>query len=554
MTTIYIRYISIISSCVIFIFCFYAKVLGKDKEKKRNEFLQTFVDNSAICAGSEIEVKYNTNVISAEFAIQISDENGSFARSPLSIGRITGVLGRTSGGTKARLPFNLKQGNKYRIRTLATDPYFEGTDNGVDIIIKPAPTVGVEIIGSINLCEGETMQLKAISSVNSYLWSNGQTSQSITVSEAGIYRVTVKDRQTECEVSSGAIQITKNQIEKPKITSNGLAELCVGNYLELNTPLLEGINYEWQRNGKKVGAFNSRALLVFEPGEYTVTIANKCASATSAPFLVSLKALVPPPACAPVSRCGEGKVVLKARGGEEGRYQWYDENFYPIKDANKSEYITPTHRRKATYYVANERFGCVSEKIQVDVFIRPPATPVDAGKDIALILGESVQLNALMNTPLAQTTNIEANPNGRSANLRYEWSPATYLDNASIPNPTATPQESITYTVKVIIDEGCEVIDDVKVIVRRELKIPNGFTPNGDGVNDTWEIANIAFQPDAVVEVFDRWGNRIFHSQGYSKQWDGTFNGQPLPTHTYFYVITAENGKQKWTGALNVLR
>lgn len=542
-------------SCWCILFCLVSlDLLAKEKKAKRSFFLETFVDNSAICAGSEIEVKFSTNFLSAEFSMQLSDENGSFAKSPQVIGRITGAYGRGGGGVKARLPLILTPSNKYRIRTIATAPFLEGTDNGRDIIIKAAPTVGIEVTGSLNLCDGESVQLKAITSVTNFQWSDGQTTQAITISEAGIYRVTVRDRQSECEITSGAIQVTKNQIVKPKITSNGSAELCVGNYLELTTPLLEGVTYEWQRNGKKVGTINSRALLVFEPGEYTVTTSTKCASATSDPLLVSLKAKVPPPTCNPVSRCGEGKAVLKAQGGKEGKYQWYDENFYPIKGANFSTYTTEYHRRKGTYYVANEEFGCVSEKIQADLFIRPPATPVNAGNDIAVILGESVQLNALMNTPVAQTTNLEANPNSRIANLRYEWSPATYLDNPYVPNPIATPQESTVYTIKVIIDEGCEVTDEVRVIVRRELKIPNGFTPNGDGVNDTWEIKNINFQPDAIIEVFDRWGNRVFYSQGYPKEWDGTFDGRTLPTHTYFYVITAENGKQKWTGAVNIIR
>ena len=553
-TTLPMRYFTCNLLFFICLISYSLSLFAKEGEKKRNDFLYTFVDNSAICAGAEIEVKYSTNILSAEFSIQISDENGSFARTPQSIARITGVLGRAGGGVKARLPFTLKPSNKYRIRTLATAPYFEGTDNGADIIIKAAPTVGVEIIGSTSLCEGETVQLKAIGSSDIFLWSNGSASQTITVSEAGVYRVTVRDRQTNCEISSGAIQVTKNQLFTPKIISNGSAELCVGNYLELSTPLLEGVTYEWKRNGKKAGTINSRALLAFDAGEYTVTISTKCASATSEPFLVSLKAKVPPPVCAPASRCGEGRVVLKAQGGEEGKYQWYDENFYPIKDAKQSTYTSEYHRRKATYYVANERFGCMSEKIQVDVFIKPPVTPVDAGKDIAVILGESAQLNALINAPIAQVANLEASPTNSKAGLRYEWQPTAYLDNPNIPNPIATPQETITYTVKVIIDEGCEVTDEVKVTVRRELKIPNGFTPNGDGVNDTWEIANIAFQPDAVIEVFDRWGNRVFHSEGYTKEWDGTFNGQTLPTHTYFYVITAENGKQKWTGAVNIIR
>lgn len=545
------RNLTILSILLFIVFLPFDSFSGTSK--KRKDFLHTFVDNSAICAGSEIEVKFSTNFVSAEFTVQLSDERGSFSRAS-TIGRLTNAIGRTGGGVRARLPILLVPSERYRIRVIATAPYFEDGDNGKDIIIRPAPTVSVEVIGSTNLCDGETVTLKAISSSNEFRWSDGQTTQTITVSKPGVYSVTARDRQTECTITSNAVQIVANSIAVPKVQHNGALALCEGAYVELTTPFIEGVEYEWKRNGRKVGTVNSRALLAFEPGDYTVTISNKCASATSEPVLVSLKAKIPPPTCSAVSRCGEGKVTLKAQGGKEGKYQWYDANFYPIKGANFSTYTTEDLKRNTTFYVANEEFGCVSAKIQADVYIRPPATPVYAGEDVAITLGESIQLNALMNTAVALTTNLEANPNSRTSNLRYEWSPKTYLDNPYIPNPIATPQESITYTVKVTIDVGCEVTDNVNVTVRRELLIPNGFTPNGDGVNDTWEIGNILFQPDAVVEIFDRWGTKVFHSQGYAKAWDGTYNGQVLPTHTYFYFISAENGRRKWSGALNLVR
>ncbi len=70
--------------------------------------------------------------------------------------------------------------------------------------------------------------------------------------------------------------------------------------------------------------------------------------------------------------------------------------------------------------------------------------------------------------------------------------------------------------------------------------ITNTFTPNGDGYHDKWEINNIELFPDARIEVFDRWGRRVFMQDGgYSNSdaWDGTFDGKTLPYDNYFYVI-----------------
>jgi hypothetical protein len=85
--------------------------------KKRKDFLHTFVDNSAICAGSEIEVKFSTNFVSAEFTVQLSDERGSFSRAS-TIGRLTNAMGRTGGGVRARLPILLVPSERYRLLLL----------------------------------------------------------------------------------------------------------------------------------------------------------------------------------------------------------------------------------------------------------------------------------------------------------------------------------------------------------------------------------------------------------------------------------------------------
>jgi len=73
------------------------------------------------------------------------------------------------------------------------------------------------------------------------------------------------------------------------------------------------------------------------------------------------------------------------------------------------------------------------------------------------------------------------------------------------------------------------------------LNVPGLITPNGDGVNDVWAIENIFHYPDVIVEVFDRWGKKVFNSKGYPEPWDGTYNGKTLPSASYFYVINYNN-------------
>jgi len=68
--------------------------------------------------------------------------------------------------------------------------------------------------------------------------------------------------------------------------------------------------------------------------------------------------------------------------------------------------------------------------------------------------------------------------------------------------------------------------------------IPNAISPNGDGKNDVWKLDFIdLLNPEASIQIFNRWGQTIYESVGYSSPWDGTYNGEPVPESTYYYVI-----------------
>jgi len=87
------------------------------------------------------------------------------------------------------------------------------------------------------------------------------------------------------------------------------------------------------------------------------------------------------------------------------------------------------------------------------------------------------------------------------------------------------------------------------------VQIPNTFTPNGDGINDFWNIKSIEAYPKCVVSVYSRYGTLVYQSKGYPHSWDGTSNGAPVPTGTYYYIINlnADNSKPL-TGYIAVIR
>ena len=84
--------------------------------------------------------------------------------------------------------------------------------------------------------------------------------------------------------------------------------------------------------------------------------------------------------------------------------------------------------------------------------------------------------------------------------------------------------------------------------------MPSGFTPNGDGINDVWNIKYIDYYPKCTVDVFNRYGQKIFHSAGYSIPWDGTLNGKILSPGTYYYIINLQNDIAPLAGYVAIIK
>ncbi|MEO6633025.1 MAG: gliding motility-associated C-terminal domain-containing protein, partial [Mucilaginibacter sp.] len=91
----------------------------------------------------------------------------------------------------------------------------------------------------------------------------------------------------------------------------------------------------------------------------------------------------------------------------------------------------------------------------------------------------------------------------------------------------------------------------IKIIAK--VFVPNTFTPNGDGINDTWDLQGIAAYPQCVVSIFSRYGQPVFQSVGYGQAWNGSYNGRPLSPGTYYYVIKLDSS-QTISGSVTILR
>jgi len=133
---------------------------------------------------------------------------------------------------------------------------------------------------------------------------------------------------------------------------------------------------------------------------------------------------------------------------------------------------------------------------------------------------------------------------------------STYKWQDGSTNPVFKVTAGGTYSVTVTDSSGCLQADTVQIsdINCSVIPIPNTFTPNGDGINDTWNIPLLQYFPTCTIFIYTRWGRQVFNSIGYSQPWDGTLHGKPLPAGVYYYVINLQNNTPILSGFVTILR
>ena len=190
-----------------------------------------------------------------------------------------------------------------------------------------------------------------------------------------------------------------------------------------------------------------------------------------------------------------------------------------------------------TLYITNSN-GCRSTSATRRVTVNPYPT-VNAGPDLFILEDGSDTLEPIIT----------------AINPTYLWTPNNYfLSSNNIKNPVVKGVNDITYTLTVTGQGNCVSSDQVFIKVLKGPEIPTIFSPNGDGIHDTWVIKYLDTYPGGTVEVFNRYGQLIFRSVNYSVPWDGTINGKQVPMGTYYYIVDPKNGRKLMSGYVDIIR
>lgn len=216
-------------------------------------------------------------------------------------------------------------------------------------------------------------------------------------------------------------------------------------------------------------------------------------------------------------------------------YAWDFDNGSVSSIASPEMLFTKSGRYSIKLTVTT-RSNCI-DTYESDYIVLDEIKPT-IGDDIVTSLGIGTQLNA-------------------TGSVSYQWEPAEFLSDATIPNPIATVTENTQFVVTGTDYYGCTSKDSVWVNVVEDYSIiPNNvITPDGNMENDVWVVRNIENYPNNHVNIFDRWGREVYSTDGYSNDWGATnYNGHLLMDGTYYYVIEFPEIGKVMKGAITVVR
>jgi len=447
----------------------------------------------------------------------------------------------------------------------------DATSNAIGVTVMPVTVATVSIAATATtICTGTNVVFTATptngGTTPGYQWkkngsnvgSNSASYSDNTLADGDeITCVLTSSIACTAPVTSNNIDIKVNGYTTPTITITApQATLCAGTAVVFTATATNAGTipvYQWKKNGSNVGSnsatYTDNTLTSSDAITCVLTSGAACNTintVTSNSLSINITQNVTPSitiAASSATICVGEAITFTAtitNGGTSPAYQW---------QLNNNNITGTTAVYTSSTWTNGDIVSCILTSNETCVTARTvnsnpvtvtvnPLPVVNAGENKVIHEGNAVVMDA---------TTTGSNPT-------YLWTPATGLDNSTVLDPIASPVFTTTYTLTVTTADGCTATDDVQITVLKKLHIPNAFSPNKDGINDTWELPYLKDYPGCTVEIFNRYGQQVFYSTGYNTPWDGTMNNQPLPVATYYYIINPKNDTPVITGSVTILR
>jgi gliding motility-associated-like protein len=387
----------------------------------------------------------------------------------------------------------------------------------IEVTVIPAPSIEILTQGSTTICDGNCVTLNS-SETSNITWTspNGATSSTATLQACigGWYYLS--RIENGCTGTDSILISVAPAVVIPSITLDGSSVLCDGQTTATLTSSY-ALGNQWFLNGDPITGATSNSIEVSAAGSYTVVVTSpEGCTAISTAQGITVKPVVPIDVTAADTVVCNDEVVniqLSATGG-------FVSYFWDVTGETTSS-ITAINTGIFTV-TGTTADGCVSNA------------------SIQIINNSPFELNLFspiffddfnVSAQGAEDGSIDLTVFGGSGVFTYDWS------NGGTTSDLSGLSGGI-YSVTVADEQGCTVTDSINLKEPEAIKLPNGFTPNGDGFNDFYVIKGIQGYPGNKVNIFNRWGNLVFSTQDYQNNWGGVSNdGNLLPDGTYFIVV-----------------
>lgn len=419
------------------------------------------------------------------FTAQLSAANGSFT----TFTTIGSLSSNTSGLISASLPPGLIAGDRYKIRVIASLP--ADTSSGYCIsLIEPSPAY---LGNDTTICSNTPLTLSTGAPLpgSRFLWNDGSTGTTLTVSSAGTWSCTVTDL---CGSTSGSIQISIKQLPIADIGND--RHFCEDSSITLQSSSQPAdVSYLWN-NGVTMPSLTANT-----PGNYWLHTTNVCGTTGDTVSLF----MDPKPAAnlnKDTTLCSGSTRILTATTGY-ANYLWYDGQGGETHSVNAP----------GKYWVQiTDNNGCTAS----DTATIKRLLPLPAG-----FLPPDTSLCSYEDITLRSTVSLQ----------QYVWSTGDTYSSILVSQPGL-------YWLQGTGQQGCTGRDSILIGTKQcayGFFMPSAFSPNNDGRNELCRPLLFGKVVKYHFIIFNRWGQKVFDTHDHSSGWDGKINGQPAVTGTYVW-------------------
>jgi gliding motility-associated-like protein len=450
----------------------------------------------------------------------------------------------------------LGSGNSITVSPFLTTSYFVraestcGNTSCASVIVSVVPSIPGPSSATVindNICPGDTAQVFVTGAVlpagYTWVWYTGACGAipvgigdtiSVTPNASTTYYVRATGTCGNTNCTSATVTVLPGSVAATGVLFDN-NNFCPGESATLTIDggsLVAGAQWIWYENGcggTSIGTGNSLTVTPSSTTSYYMraeggTCGNTACANVSINVSDAYAYMVPFD-----SECGIGQAFTLNNGLPDGGT--YSGNGVIGDEFDPAVAGVGTHTITYTYVADNGCDAVASANIQIN------ASTIVAS---AITVIESCSDGGVT---------IVVSATGGSGFYNYKWS------NGQTGNPL-TYVEPGTYSVTVIDGEDCATtISDIVIDASQScIQVANTFTPNGDGMNDTWNLDFTAYS-NANLQVFSKWGTLVYQTDATSIQWNGTdLNGSNLPAGTYYYIIELDGGSINQNGPISIVR